>query len=287
MLTRCLGRVLLTGSSGFIGGAVATALKSRGANVIAPLHTDLDLRDPLAVAELFGPASFDTVLHFASRGVHANSQDDSLVAEERLMAAALLPTVKEGGFFFYAGSVSEYGCQGRLSERDECSPRNAYARAKLETGLYIRGAAPSRGIRSCVGRIFGAYGPGEAGSRLFPIVLAALSERRSVDLSDGHQVRDFVHVADIVDATLRLSTTNEVPDCINIGSGVGLTVRTVVERVAREFGVDLALLRFGARARSPHDLDELVADTKLLKTTLGWAPAQHLAKVGSLLGLLT
>lgn len=283
---RGLGRVLLTGRSGFIGGNIAAELLRRCTDVVQPTRDELDLTDAAAVIQQLGTSSFDTVLHFASRGARSDAEDDTLIAEERAMASALLPVVRKGGTFFFAGSMSEYGRVGRLNEETRCTPQNAYGRAKLETGLWLRENASLWEIEVCVGRIFGAYGAGEAPSRLLPAIVAALREGQPIDLSDGRQVRDFVHVRDVVDATLRLVCLSKPPDCVNIGSGVGLTVRTVVEHLAHELAVDLRLLRFGARGRSPHDLDEIVADTSRLSGSVSWVPPQRILGGTPLMELL-
>jgi nucleoside-diphosphate-sugar epimerase len=274
---RELGRVLLTGRTGFIGGAVAAALKRGSADFCAPLKSELDLTDAEEVLDRFGHGAFDTVLHFASRGVGSDAHDEDLVAEELSMARALLPVVREGGLFYFAGSVSEYGQPGRLTEEMDCTPINAYGRAKLETGEWLRENAPSRGISACHGRIFGAYGPGERAWRLFPAIQTALAAGEQVELSDGKQIRDFVHVQDVVNATLQLVTLPISPTCVNLGTGTGLVVRDVVERMCRALGADMALLNFGARKRSPHDMDMLVADTARLRNSIGWVPPQRLA----------
>ncbi len=279
--------VLLTGVGGFVGRGVSRELERRGISFAAPRRAELDLTDRRRVVDRFGKNKFDLVLHFASRGVFADARDDGLPAHELAMASALLEVVADGGTFFYAGSMAEYGFSGRLSEAIACQPRNAYARAKHETGNWLRHAAPERGVRAVVGRIFGAYGPGEAASRLLPSVITSLRKGQLVVLSDGMQIRDFIHISDVAAMALDLATHSDPPPCINIGTGVGLTVRDVVTRLARALNADPRLLRFGARPRSPHDQAELVADTTLLKSALGKVPAQRLADGEDLSWLFT
>lgn len=279
-------RVLLTGSTGFIGRAVATGLRESGIDPVAPTRHDFDLTDAGAAAGLAGAGRFDIVLHFASGGVRDIADDPALIRHERAMAGALLPLLREGGVFLFAGSVSEYGHAGRLVEDAVCTPRNNYARAKLETGQWLRAAGPNHGVTVRVARIFGAYGHGEPSRRLFPAVIAALGEGCPVELSDGLQVRDFIHVNDVAAACIALSRAETAPDCVNVGTGIGLRVRDVVEWLCREMRADPALLRFGERARSPHDLDELVADTTKLERCLGQIPPQRLSPDTSVLSLL-
>jgi UDP-glucose 4-epimerase len=64
---------------------------------------------------------------------------------------------------------------------------------------------------------------------------------------------------------------------INVGTGLGVSVRDVAERVMRAAGGDVGLLAFGERARHATDVDRLVADTALLERTLGGVPPSRLA----------
>lgn len=270
-------RILLTGAGGFIGGAVSRELSRRGLGFLAPRRPELDLADRKQVLDRFGEHSFDIVFHFASRGVFADANDEGLPAHELAMMESLLDVVAGGGTLFYAGSMTEYGFSGRLSETMACKPGSAYARAKHETGNWLCENARERGVRPVVGRIFGAYGPGEAERRLLPSVIASLRRDEPILLSDGLQIRDFIHVGDVASAAIDLATHNNPPACVNLGTGVGLAVRDVVTRVALALEADLRLLRFGERARSPRDQAELVADTNLLKSVLGITPRQRLA----------
>lgn len=280
------GRVLLTGSGGFIGSAVAVLLARRGADMVAPRFAELDLTDRRAVLRHLGKAGISTVLHLASPGMRADPHDVSVVRRERAMIEALCAVLPEGSRFVYAGSMSEYGRSGLLDEAMACQPQTAYGRAKLEAGEWLRRVAPDRGIVPVVARIFGAYGPGEETRRLLPVVLQALRAGRPVDLSDGYQIRDFVHVRDVADALLQLAELPAPPDCVNIGTGEGLQVRAVIERLGQELGRPSADLRFGARERSPHDLDVQVAKVSRLRAALGTAPLQRLAGPGPIAALM-
>lgn len=258
-------------------------LSARGLPFSAPDRATVDLTDPAAVKNTLGKRSFDTVLHFASRGVKANAHDEALITHEMAMAKSLWPLLKEDGVFLYAGSMSEYGKAGCLLETMACRPQTAYARAKIETGAWLHEQASKTAIRVTVGRIFGAYGPREAPFRLFPSVLQALKTGVPVDLSDCTQIRDFVHVWDVARIFIDLAQASNSPPIMNVGTGEGLILRDVLLRLSEELQTSPELLRFGARQRSHHDMSKLVADMTLCEQTLGHIPAQRLALPGGIL----
>jgi nucleoside-diphosphate-sugar epimerase len=280
-------RAIVSGAGGFLGRALVARLEARGATVLAPPRCDLDWRDAGAVARFVANAQAVTIYHLASSGVSNAAADDPQIGEdERAMARAIAAAAAPGMRVVYAGSMAEYGRAGRLAEAGEVSPHNGYARAKVEAGAILRQQAQARGFALVHARLFGLYGPGEHSGRLLPAILAALRERRPIALSDGTQRRDFVHIDDAARALAALGTLADGPEIVNVGTGIALDVRSVALALAQELGADPALLRFGERARSPHDQDVLEADTALLAATLDWVPPQRLASAGAVLANL-
>ena len=87
---------------------------------------------------------------------------------------------------------------------------------------------------------------------------------------DGTAIRDYVHVIDLADAHIRAldhladggpSTT------LNLGTGVGTSVREVVDAVAREIGEAVPVTESGRRAGDPA---AVWADAERAREALGW-----------------
>jgi nucleoside-diphosphate-sugar epimerase len=264
-------KVLVTGATGFIGRACVHALRSAAIEHQAWGRDRCDLRDSAAVRAGLLEARPTHVLHLAAAGVvPAEARRPSAATDNVAMAASLLAAAEGMSLsFVVAGTMAEYGAleRERIDERAPTVPTNPYGIGKLAASLLFA-ADP----RCCVARLFGVYGPGEQGHRLFPAVLQAARSRRSLPMSDGSQVRDFIHVADVARALISLLHIESAPRVLNVGTGVGLAVRDVAERVMRAAGGDAELLEFGARPRHATDVDRLVADTTLLERTLGHVP---------------
>lgn len=271
------GQAIVTGAGGFLGRAMVARLSGGGVSVLAPRRADLDWRDSVAAARYLGEAGVATIYHLASSGVaNGNADDPQIVEDELAMARAIAAAARPGMHVVYAGSMAEYGRSGRLAETAGVTPRNAYARAKVEAGRILEESAQTRGFSLVHARLFGLYGPGERAGRLLPAIVAALREQRPIALSDATQRRDFVHVEDAARALEALGAHSRNPACVNIGTGIALEVRAVALALAREMGADARLLQFGARPRSPHDQDVLEAETALLAQKIGWVPPQRL-----------
>lgn len=278
--------ILVTGGRGFIGKALCYELSNINFIFDSPNREILDLTSREKVASKYPEGIFDHVFHLASTGVFLNPNDCSIVENELNMVNALLPLVKAGGKFLYAGSMAEYGLSGILSENDICSPAVAYQRAKYDAGQWIYKEAQKHKVIPIVTRIFGVYGPGESSKRLLPSVLNSLRGHNKIMLSDCLQIRDFVHVSDVANIFISLMRIVNSPIVVNIGTGIGLCIRDVLLNLCEEIGEDPSLLAFGARLRSPLDQSVLVANTTRLKETIGYVPPQRLLDKGNYLSLI-
>ncbi|MGL3150399.1 UDP-glucose 4-epimerase GalE [Microbacterium sp. A82] len=113
---------------------------------------------------------------------------------------------------------------------------------------------------------------------LFPIVFEALLANKTpkifgddYDTPDGTNVRDYVHVGDIaaahVAAAKRMSAGGPIEAAYNLGSGDGLSVKQIMDAVARVTGIDFTP-EIGPRR--PGDPDRIVATGELAARDLDW-----------------
>jgi len=101
---------------------------------------------------------------------------------------------------------------------------------------------------------------------------------------DGEQTRDFVHVSDIVQANLlALETDRADYEAINVGTGVGSSVREVCELLADGLGVDIKPEIVGRYREG--DIRHCVSDISKARALLGYEPKVSLEKgIPELLG---
>ena len=289
-------RCIVTGAAGFIGKRLVPHLQASGAEVTPWTRREVDLLDASAVIQRIQGDRPEIVFHLASAGTrpeHAHSElaiYGNLRMAEHLSAGIL--AMESECRLVVAGSVSEYGGGEKsvVSEDRVCQPVTKYGIGKLAASLYFRSEGLTSGLDVIILRLFGVYGPGESKRRLIPAVLEAIASEESLDLSDGTQIRDFMHVADVCEGFLRAAQASSLNgQILNLGTGDGLTVRAVCEWIAQEKDADQSLLRFGAKPRSPFDADNdlIVADVTALRSALDWVPKQRLTKESLVLNWTT
>lgn len=93
-------------------------------------------------------------------------------------------------------------------------------------------------------------------------------------------MRDYVHVADLalahVEAAKKLEAGQELEPVYNLGSGDGVSVREIMDAVARVTGNQFQPL---LEPRRPGDPARIVADGQLAARDLGWAMRHSLGQM--------
>lgn len=295
-------RYVVTGGLGFIGSRLASRLLAAGhsvtvldarrqgsgehmpaaAEIVRADVTDRDATSPVV-------RSADGVFHLAALvpAAESVSRPDEYervnVGGTRVVlgaaAAAGIPAVLASSAAVYGRPGGERHCRP-LSEGGPCAPASPYGRTKLGAEKVALGSGAAV---ACL-RYFNVYGPSfggrPGGTGVVSQFAARLAGGRAPVVSGaGMQVRDYVHVDDVVVATLRAAEWaaaaggRRPADCppavFNVGTGRGTTVLSIARamiRMGRPGGP--ADLVFGPAVRG--DVEYSVADTRLTREVLGW-----------------
>jgi nucleoside-diphosphate-sugar epimerase len=270
-----ISRIIVTGTSGFIGRRLVRYLRNAGREVFEHKRSVCDLRDREKVKVLIERFRPDRIVHLAAQRADTEDKGWQEIASEVEMLSNLARAMPTHCRLIHAGSVAEYGTSGKLQETQFCSPKSAYGFAKLAATNFALSVRGQNSLDVCIARLFGVYGPGEGPSRLVPHLVAKLSSNELVLLSDGNQVRDFIHVDDVCRILGEYCDRGSVEmPVLNIGTGQGLSVKTVCLRVAQFGAFSPNLLQFGKLSRRSVDEDELVADISNL-SQFTEVPVQH------------
>lgn len=251
-------KALVTGSAGFVGRHMAAELRSRGYGVdlCDPLHTAADGMFCPDARIIFGGGAgtdvYDLVVHCAAAAPYRKAIDGqplNLVTDLALDAGLFSWAVRTGQrHVVYLSSSAVYpvrlqraGVRTCLSEdivepeRPELSDA-AYGLTKL-TGERMAAAARSAGVKVTVVRPFSGYG--EDQSENFPFgAFAGRALRREdpfVIWGDSTQVRDWIHIDDVVRGILALAEDGtELP--VNLCTGTGTSMLDLVKEFCAQAG---------------------------------------------------
>ncbi len=142
--------------------------------------------------------------------------------------------------------------------------------------------ATALGMNGFALRYQNVYGPGQSLKNPYTGILAIFSNQARANkpiyiFEDGKESRDFVHVDDVVEATLRcVEAPAQAPVALNIGTGVPVTVLEVVKSIVDFFGSHSSVTVNGAFREG--DIRHNYADLGQLRITLGYEPSRRFAE---------
>lgn len=286
-------RVLITGASGFIGACLTRELIAGGEEVHVILRSDspawrlegldgqyeahyADLGDLARLRRAVDACRPEVVYHLAAHGTLAGEHDRAAVFASNVSGTCnLLEALSRHDYrcLVHAGSSSEYGHKsGPMRELDRLEPRSDYAVSKAAATLLVQAEA-YKGRPTTTVRIFSAYGPWEAPTRLVPYVMECCLRGERPQVTDGGQPRDFIHVDDCVALLQRAA---EVPAAIgqvlHAGSGRRQTVRGMVELALQVCTGGYLTAEFGAEPPRQDEPKEWLADITRTTSLTGWRP---------------
>ena len=271
-------KILVTGSNGFIGKNISNYLKFKGYETFTPSKSILNLLSNNEVSEYLNNYKPNSIIHLASYGISRKENNDRVINKRNLlMIKNIIKYLPENCRLLVTGSMAEYGGSGIFKESDNCYPITEYAKSKLEiTNYCLQEIEKGRDIRLC--RIFGAYGYGEKGNRLFPSLYKSYKFKKTCQLSDGLQKRDFIHVFDICKCLkeIIILPKEKCRKIINIGTGEAVSIKYVVNKYVDSFGISPSLINFNSIPRSPGDANLLCSNVSNLRKLINFVPPQRL-----------
>jgi len=281
-------KFLVTGGAGFLGSALANRLVNDGHEV--HVIDDLSAGDP---------ARLDSKVLFTRGDVNDRPKLWTLLQEVRCVyhlaarvsvaesvlypreynatnvggAVSVMEAMRDVGVrrVVLASSGAVYGENAiqPLHENLAPDPSSPYAVSKLAAEYYVRTIGKLWGIETVILRVFNAYGRGQPLPAAHPPVIPRFLKRAlgggSVVLAgDGSQTRDYVYVADVVNALVAAAFTDGIDrQVINVGSGEETSGHDLVKAISALLGkpVDVVYnpLESGGVSRMRADLTQAEA----------------------------
>ena len=290
-------RTLVTGGAGFIGSHLVDALSARGdavtvvddlsagreSNVAGALEAGavlerVDIRDAPALESVVAEARPQLVFHLAAQvDVRSSLADPAFDARTnvegtinvleaaRAAGAGRLVLASTGGAIYGESDVLP------TPESVEPLPMAAYGQSKFCAERYLGLYERLYGMSTIALRFGNVYGPrqdphGEAG--VIAIFCGRLREgARPRIFGDGRQTRDYIYVADLVQALLSAGETG-AGGVVNIGTEEETSVLDIVARLSELHGPDAPEPEF-APARLG-EIERSCLDAGRAREVLGW-----------------
>lgn len=247
--------------------------------------------------ELLRDARIDVIVHCGAKSIVAESDEhpdryfaNNVQASLNLLNAACNVGVKR---MVFSSSAAVYGAptSSTINEATALAPVNTYGATKVAFELALRSFADAYEMQSVSLRYFNVAGSTERvrerhdpETHLLPRLIHAAESGEPFFIygndyatPDGSALRDYVHVADV--AAANLAAVNYLfrdgaptgHNAVNIGSGVGTSVKQAISAVER---ATKRTVNVQVQPRRAGDPPRLIADITRAVALLNWRPRQ-------------
>ena len=314
-----MANILVTGGTGYIGSHACVELQAAGHEVIIadnlcnssadvldrieqitkkrPQFYNADIRNKIALKQIFEENHIDVVIHFAGlKSVGESCQEPLLYFDNNVNGTiALCEVMKKFGVksLIFSSSATVYGNSAAAPYREDISTGNVsnpYGRTKhfIEEILKdIHAADPTLSIT--ILRYFNPIGAHESGligenprgipNNIMPyisqVAIGKLTQLTvfgdNYDTPDGTCIRDYIHVVDLAKGHLKalekmLASPNNL-EVYNLGTGKGCSVLELIHAFEKVSGQKV---NYKIGPRRPGDLPVVYANTKKAEEELGF-----------------
>ena len=296
--------ILITGGAGFIGSHLVDHLLLEGDWAITVVDDfndfyapnikrnnvkaheknpaykliEADIRDQVALANVFDNTQFDAIVHLAARaGVRPSLKDPQLYCETNIDGTLnLLEEARKHGVkqFVFGSSSSVYGINAKVpfSEDDPIrQPISPYAATKGAGELLCHTYSHLYDLRSVCLRFFTVYGARQRPDLAIHKFASLISQGKPIPVfGDGKSRRDYTYIDDIIGgvrAAIDFDQTNY--EVINLGESRTVELTELISLLEQELGKKAII---DSQAPQPGDVPQTFADITRARQLLGYNP---------------
>ncbi len=300
--------ILVTGGAGYIGSVVVEDLQTKGEKVVvldnliyghraavdeSVTFYEGNIGNKDLVQEILGEHEIEACMHFSAFAYVGESvekpniyYENNLIQTLKLLENLIENDVKK---FIFSSTCATYGEPEYvpIDEQHPQKPTSPYGWTKFMVERALVDYDTAFDLKFVALRYFNACGASEKcgedhdpETHLIPLVLqTAQGKRESISIygddyptPDGTAIRDYIHISDLSQAhllALEHLRKNDNSEFINLGNGLGFSVKEVIETARKVTGKEIKTKITPRRAGDP---SRLIADAGKAKTILGWKP---------------
>jgi len=289
-------KIIVTGASGFLGSYLVSALLSLDYKVCGIARTfpgllcqsivnnpnflahTADITDINQILPVFNSA--DIVYHLACGSLPHTSNENpyqdvsnNINGSLNVLEASKLSSISK--FIFVSSGGTVYGIPRLvpIPETHPTEPLCSYGITKLSIEKYIGLYNHLYGLKSIILRVANPYGERQrqnSAQGVVPIFMRrALQSQPLKIMGDGSIIRDFIYITDLISALLTLLTYNGSERIFNVGSGHGVSLLSLIDKI--EILLDRSLKVEYVDTRN-FDVPTNILSIDKARIHLGWSP---------------
>ena len=270
-------RIIVTGSSGFVGKHLVKKLKNIGFDVIEVTRKYGEITEAITWNSL---PKADVVVHLAAKSFVPDSWtniSDFFSCNLGGTIEALNYCKSRNSKLVYVSSYL-YGNPKKLpiKESDELSVNNPYALTKKMAEAACNFYAENMGVPVTILRPFNVYGVGQSDQFLIPSLIKQITTQYEIHVKDIVPKRDYVYIEDLTSAIAKAINYQTSFDIFNIGSGVSHSVKDLIDIIQHTAGTSHPV--YSQSSRRKNEIMDTIADISHAKKFLNWEPLWSLSE---------
>lgn len=294
-------RILVLGGSGFIGSHLSELLVELGHEVVVFHQAGASVNNLLAIEHELeiiegdfnntlalekAVKNAEVVVHLVSATLPGNSMLNptydvqmNVISSIQLFDQCVKAGVRKVVFISSGGTVYGIPQQDIINESHPLNPISPYGISKLTIEKYLAMHHYHFGLDYTVLRLSNPYGPRQDSLRGQGVIAAwmkKISEKQPIEIwGDGMVVRDYLYIADAVNAIHLAITKQSESKVLNVGSGIGCSLLDLHRLLEKQLEQDI---RINFREMQKVDVPVNVLDISLISESLGWYPLVDIAE---------
>ncbi len=245
-MTDLLSKAVVTGASGFIGQALVCSLKERQVSVVPMIKPDDErvFHDSIE-ADIMQKGVLDpyldattTLFHLAARTSVAGSVESPRPDFDTNVCGffeVLESARKSGCRLVFPSTASVYDPENPLplKEKSFMRPSSPYGAGKIACEAYAAAYHRCYGLDVRMARLFSAYGEGMKQFVIHDLFQKLKSNPKTITLmGDGEQIRDYLHIDDVVRGLILIATEGSAGEDYNLASGIPTRIHDLAKMIA-------------------------------------------------------
>ena len=239
-------KILITGSSGFIGSNIAQNIKKNIYGIGRKKKNHKEKKLPyiknliksITVKNLsLFKINFDFIIHCAGKGIVSNHKDD--YKKNFLPLKNVLEYLRKHSresCLIFISTLAVYGNKNKkLSETDSLNPMSVYAKNKIKAENLCKLYSKQYNIKILILRVGPLYGIGLRKQFIYD-ACKKISNNRNIFYGTGNEVRDYLHINDFANL-IKIIFNSKIKnfEIINVGSGNSYKIIDVIQYIKKGF----------------------------------------------------
>ena len=238
------------------------------------LNLNKDLLQIIKCLDEFKP---EYVVNFAAQGMVAESwlNPTHWYKTNVVSQVALHDELRKKDFikkYVHITTPEVYGStdEGWINEQKVFSPSTPYAVSRAACDMHLKSFFEAYRFPVVFTRAANVFGPGQQLYRIIPrTILSALSGKKMNLHGGGSSIRSFIHISDVVDATINLALKAEPGSSWHLSTRESISIKSLVEKICHLCNVEFEKIVKVTDERLGKDQSYLL-DSSAIRENLNW-----------------